>query len=562
MAATSETMSVENGLEQPAVAWFDHKGRLSAHSDSWLAGLSPLVAERVRAGMSFQELVNVELTVAPLARLGDRERKAWQRARLKRFQSGDGRAIEIRMANAKKRRIHCFRLQTSETLVWHRDSVGDEPSDLGEESLPHLATHDELTGLHNRLGLQHALQRMLHAARHDNGGCGLVFLDIDKIQVINDSGGYVAGDALLCEIAKLVQGMAGDNGVAARLGGDEFAIAIADINREDLLQLARNACKAVRNQSFHWQQQPFRITASVGAAHATGATNCATDFLRAADSACYAAKDAGGDRIKLFSHDDSTLNLRHSRLHWVARINSALSEDRFTLYVQPIVHTSGLPDSYLHFEVLVRMRLRDGQIGNPGEFLPAAEQYNLITEVDRWIVNRAIALVNEHVLFQDHLDTLSVNLSGRSIGDASFREHVYKLLAGHAQLAPKICFEVTETAVINKLKEGQRFIHQMRELGCRFALDDFGAGLSSFAYLKELDVDYLKIDGAFVRDIDKNPVHKAMVRSINEVGHVMNKKTIAEFVESEQIRQELLEIGVDYIQGFAVAKPTPFEDVL
>ena len=565
MAANAASLSRSSaGEDSVALALFDADGCLVSYSDAWATMLPEGLAEKLNPGLSFIDLVDMEIRLPPLSQLDDARRQAWRDERVRRFEAGDGEALELGVGGGRRLRIRAQGLVDGTTLLSHDYSNGDpDASRALQNKLGYLVTHDDLTGLLNRLGLEKSLDRMLASASDDSVGCGVCYLDVDQFQVLNDTGGYAAGDALLNALAAIIVEQAGPNAAVARIGGDEFALAIRDVDANEMLDRARGICTAVRGYTFEWEEQPFRITASLGVAHsARGGPTTSTDLVRAADSACYAAKDSGRDRVKVFSHDDSTLNLRHGRMHWVARINSALREDRFELNVQPIAPTvSDNDDGYLHYEVLVRMRLKDGRQSAPGEFLPAAEHYNLITELDRWILDRSIQYLDDNVLFQDHLHTLSINVSGRSLGDPVFRDHVTQTLAGRQRIAKKLCFEVTETAVINKLAEGKQFIREMRALGCRFALDDFGAGLSSFAYLKELDVDYLKIDGLFVRDIDSDPVHAAMVRSINEVGHVMGKKTIAEFVESDAIRAVLAEIGVDYVQGYGIGKPVPFDDV-
>lgn len=564
MAASAESLARAPANDASgALALFDTDGCLVCFSAAWTAMLPHDLATKLSPGLSFVDLVDMEIRLPPLSRLEDAQRLAWRNERLQRFEAGDGQALELGVGRGRRLRIRAQRMNDGSTVLCHDYSGADtDTSRALENKLGHLVTHDDLTGLLNRLGLKKALDRMLANATEESSGRGVCYLDIDQFQVLNDTGGYAAGDALLNALAAIIIEQAGPDAAVARIGGDEFAIAIANIEKNEIVDCARSICAAIRAYTFEWEEQPFRITASVGVVHSARGPDTSTDLVRAADSACYAAKDSGRDRVKVFSHDDSTLNLRHGRMHWVARINSALKEDRFELNVQPIAPTVAGDDSYLHYEVLVRMRLRDGRQSAPGEFLPAAEHYNLITELDRWILDRSIRYLDDNVLFQDHLHTLSINVSGRSLGDPVFRDHVVQTLGSRPRIAKKLCFEVTETAVINKLAEGQQFIHQMRELGCRFALDDFGAGLSSFAYLKELDVEYLKIDGLFVRDIDRDPVHAAMVRSINEVGHVMGKKTIAEFVESDAIRAVLAEIGVDYVQGYGIGKPVPFDDIL
>jgi diguanylate cyclase (GGDEF)-like protein/PAS domain S-box-containing protein len=426
--------------------------------------------------------------------------------------------------------------------------------------LAYQATHDDLTGLANRRALEEAITRLLSRRGDDDSDHALCFLDVDQIKVINDTCGHAAGDALLNRVARMLgQGLHGADTVA-RLGGDEFGVLLRDCDPKRAHEIAQKIRGAIQKRPFTWEGQQFRITVSIGVAPLGDDLPNAAEVMRAADSACYAAKEGGRNRVKLYSLVDSTLNLRKGEMHWVARIHSALAEKRLELYAQPIVPTLAGPGEYRHFEVLLRMNGRDGRCFAPGAFLPAAERYNLASQIDSWVLEETLSWLDRAPLFLDHLHVLSVNLSGQSLGEQAFRSHVRERVRRNALAARKLCFEITETAAISNLEPVQEFMKSMREFGCSFALDDFGAGLSSFAYLRTLDVDYLKIDGMFVKDLDDDPIHLAMVRSINEVGHVMGKKTIAEFVESEAIRERLAGIGVDMVQGFAIGEPAPFAD--
>jgi diguanylate cyclase (GGDEF)-like protein len=429
--------------------------------------------------------------------------------------------------------------------------------------LAYQASHDDLTGLANRRALEARITELLAEGLVGKHGHALCFLDLDQFKVVNDTCGRGAGDTLLNHLAKLLRdGLRGADTVA-RLGGDEFAVLLRDCEPTQAEGIAEKMRKAIAKRPFTWEGQQFRVTASVGVAPLSSSSmKNAGDVLQAADSACFAAKERGRNRVKLYALDDSTLNLRQGEMHWVARIHSTLAENRFELQVQPIAPAAGDDPDHLHFEALLRMNGRDGRQFSPGAFLPAAERYNLAIQIDSWVLAESLDWLHRSPLFLDHLHTLSMNLSGQSLGEPSFLSHVKERLRAHPDAARKLCFEVTETAAISNLDRAQEFIAAMREFGCTFALDDFGSGLSSFAYLRTLDVDYLKIDGVFVKDCHEDPIHKAMVRSINEVGHVMGKKTIAEFVENEDIRATLVEIGVDYVQGYAIGKPVPFADVV
>jgi diguanylate cyclase (GGDEF)-like protein len=432
--------------------------------------------------------------------------------------------------------------------------------------LKHQASHDDLTGLANRAGLIARINSLIAAKKSSSTQHALCFLDIDQIKVINDTCGHAAGDALINRIAQILRnGLRGADTVA-RLGGDEYAVLLCHCDPHQAQELAEKIRKGIANRPFNWEGQQFRVTVSVGVAPLTDDMLDANELLRAADSACYAAKERGRNRVKLYALDDSTLNLRQGEMHWVARIHTALAENRLQMYLQPIAPAAmptGTGNSNpLHFEALLRMNGKDGRIFPPGAFLPAAERYNLASLIDAWVLDDILGWLDRSPLFLDHLDVLAVNLSGQSLGDTAFLNHVHERMRRHPLAARKLCFEITETAAISNLDRVQEFMQSIRSFGTRFALDDFGAGLSSFAYLRTLDVDYLKIDGMFVKDVHEDPIHEAMVRSINEVGHVMGKKTIAEYVENDDVRDKLVSIGVDFVQGYAIGLPVPFEDVL
>ena len=432
--------------------------------------------------------------------------------------------------------------------------------------LKHQATHDDLTGLANRAGLIARINNLIAEKKNLSTQYALCFLDIDQIKAINDTCGQAAGDALINRIARILRrGLRGADTVA-RLGGDEYAVLLSHCDPHQAQELAEKIRKGIANHPFNWQGQQFRVAVSVGVAPLTNDMLDATELLRAADSACYAAKERGRNRVKLYALDDSTLNLRQGEMHWVARIHSALAENRLQMYLQPIAPTAapagtGSPN-HLHFEALLRMNGKDGRIFPPSAFLPAAERYNLAGQIDAWVLDDILGWLDRSPLFLNHLNVLAVNLSGQSLGDAAFLNHVHERMRRHPLAARKLCFEITETAAISNLDRVQEFMQSIRGFGTRFALDDFGAGLSSFAYLRTLDVDYLKIDGLFVKAVHEDPVYEAMVRSINEVGHVMGKKTIAEFVENDNVRDKLVSIGVDFVQGYGIGMPVPFEEML
>jgi len=310
-----------------------------------------------------------------------------------------------------------------------------------------------------------------------------------------------------------------------------------------------------------WMKNTFSIGVSIGLTQISKNSGNITEVLIHADSACYAAKDLGRNRIHTYHSDDALLAKRDGEFRWVNEIKDALNENRFELYAQPIVSLSDVPHNRI-YEVLLRLRTKNGDIIPPGAFFPAAERYNLSQPIDRWVVDHTFSWLKKHLSQLDDLDHLTINLSGASLGDNDLLHHIMQQINSDNLPPSKIKFEITETAAISNLRDATLFINTLREFGCQFALDDFGSGLSSFAYLKNLSVSTLKIDGLFVKDILNNKIDGAMVKSINEIGHVMGMKTIAEFVENDAIKDQLKTIGVDFAQGYGIGKPEPIDNIL
>ena len=444
-----------------------------------------------------------------------------------------------------------------------------EARNLSDE-LSYRTSHDPLTGLVNRNEFEHRLRRALETTRlrnvlQANGGRAnehvLCYLDLDQFKVINDTCGHVAGDELLRQVGALLSEQIRRRDTVARLGGDEFGILMEHCSLEQAQRVADNVRARIEAYSFAWDDKSFGLGVSIGIAPINGYTGGVTAAMSAADSACFAAKEQGRNRIHVYREDDAALAKWHGEIQWVGRINKALEEIRFLLYFQPIIPIDR-PTEGAHYEFLIRMRDKDGSIVTPNKFLPAAERYNLATKLDRWVVKESFSWLQSN---PDHLEQLyqcSINLSGHSLSDERFLDFVTEQF--HELHVPpnKICFEVTETAAIENLPAATRFIKALKAIGCVFSLDDFGSGLSSFAYLKNLPVDILKIDGMFVRDIVNDPIELAMVRSINEIGHVMGKQTVAEFVEDQAIFDKVRETGVDYAQGYVVGRPRPIDEGL
>ncbi len=371
----------------------------------------------------------------------------------------------------------------------------------------------------------------------------------------------MAGDELLRQLGGLLQQKVRRRDTLARLGGDEFGVLMEHCSLEHALRVANTLREAVEEYRFVWEDKGFNIGVSIGLVPITEISESIAGVLSAADTACYAAKDEGRNRIHVYREDDAELAKRHGEMQWVARIDRALEEDRFQLNFQPIVSVKSGEQKGAHYELLLRMQDEEGHIVHTSVFLPAAERYNLATKLDRWVVRKAFEWLTRHPEHLERLYLCEINLSGHSLGDGEFLELVIQQL-GEAAIPPeKVCFEVTETAAIANLTSATHFIQTLKGVGCHFALDDFGSGLSSFAYLKTLPVDFLKIDGLFVKDIADDPTDLAMVKSINEIAQAMGKQTVAEFVENEAILEKLREIGVDYAQGHYIGGPRPIEEM-
>lgn len=429
------------------------------------------------------------------------------------------------------------------------------------EQLTHQASHDSLTELSNRRAFEISLQHALESARGQGAEHVLFYLDLDQFKIINDTCGHIAGDALLRELSRILQARVRRQDMLARLGGDEFGVLMEHCSLSDALRVANALCSAVSEFRFAWDNKTFRVGVSIGVVPIDANSESCASVLSAADSACYAAKDGGRNRVHLYTENDLELARRKGEMRWVSRINQALEDNRFQLAFQPIVPTQG-PLGGHHYELLLRMKDETGQIVMPGAFLPAAERYHLAGKLDQWVVGTALDWLSSNPAHLNDLSLCSINLSGHSLGDDYLLNYLIGRLAPQPPLTRKICFEITETAAIANLSSALHFIHTLKDIGCRFALDDFGSGFSSFAYLKKLPVDFLKIDGMFVKDMIDDPVSLAMVNSINEIGHVMGMETIAEFVKDVEVLDKLRTIGVNYAQGYGIGKPRPLADLI
>ena len=422
-----------------------------------------------------------------------------------------------------------------------------------QETIRHLAYHDSLTGLANRHSFENEVQSALRSidaiTRH-----AMLYLDLDQFKVINDTCGHEAGDELLRQLAIILEGPLRATDTLARLGGDEFGILLTHCDLDQAVQVAERVLNFIKEFRYVWKDKTFSIGASIGLVMLEDRAQTLSEVMRIADMACYAAKDHGRNRMHVYSVEDTEFQQRRGEMEWVARISKALESDLFTLFRQCIEPLGRNTDR--HCEILIRMLDDDGEPVLPGVFIPAAERYNIMPAIDRWVVQNVFAFLEQNGAGANS-EIYFINLSGATLSDDHFAAFVTDQLKTRKLSPTRIGFEITETAVIANLNSAINFINRVKKLGCRIALDDFGAGLSSFSYLKTIRADYLKIDGGFIKDMLDDPMDHAIVVAINDIGHVVGLKTIAEFVESASIKQRLNELGVDYAQGFAINHPTP-----
>ena len=422
------------------------------------------------------------------------------------------------------------------------------------------ATHDAMTGLVNRAEFEVRLQGVIDRAHQDTSRHTLLYVDLDQFKLLNDACGHAAGDRLLQQIARLLQETARSRDILARLGGDEFGIILDSCSGEQAGRLARQLCEKMEDFRFIHGDQRFRVGASIGLVPVDDRWESTAAVLQAADVSCYAAKEAGRNRVHAWFDTDSAMRVRSREMQWAHRLEQALDENRFVLFAQRIFPIA-LPSEKITAEVLLRLVESDGSLTLPSAFLPAAERFDLSARIDRWVLRHAIAVLTDMPCLE-HVELLHINLSGQSIGDCVFHLQALDMLqqAG-SEVCRRICLEITETAAITRMADATVFIEQVHDLGCRVALDDFGAGASSFGYLKSLSADMLKIDGQFVKDIVTDPLDEAAVRCFVQVARVVKMATVAEFVDHPAVLEQLRGMGVDYAQGFLLHRPEPIEAV-
>lgn len=437
------------------------------------------------------------------------------------------------------------------------------------EELARQAISDPLTGLLNRREFNHWLEKLVEDAKAGGGHHALLYMDLDQFKVINDTCGHVVGDELLRRIADNIKARMRPQDILARLGGDEFGALLRNSTTEEALQIAEGLREAIINTPFSWQGRPFQVGVSIGV-RAITETSVPAEVLSAADAACYVAKEKGRNRIQLYFGGRDCAG-RRSEMEWIARINHALQEDRFCLYYQKIQPLNESGTCQEHREILLRMLDEDGTLVSPGQFIHLAERYDFMPSIDRWVIHHLFSQ-NIGLLHQAHQECAAkglacslmwtINLSGASLSDERFLDYVKAQLEEHALPPGSICFEITETTAMADFGRTIKFMESLKNFGCRFALDDFGAGVSSFGYLKQLPVDILKIDGSLIHGIAEHRIDYAMVEAVQHVARELGVKTVAEYVENQAILDALRTVGVDYAQGYHIHQPEPISSAV
>lgn len=442
-------------------------------------------------------------------------------------------------------------------LVFH--DVTEQRRLSGE--MTYRATHDALTGLVNRAEFETRLRRILNKAHEDRSEHALMYIDLDQFKLVNDACGHSIGDQLLQQVARLLGDSVRARDTLARLGGDEFAVILEHCSGEQAQRVAHQICERMDDFRFVHDDHRFRIGASIGLVPVDRRWGTAAAVMQAADTSCYAAKEAGRNRVHAWFDTDQAMRARQGEMQWASRLEKALDENRFELHAQRITSLSG-QDGGLHAEVLLRLRDTDGTMVMPGAFLPAAERFHLATRVDRWVLRQVVEHLKDRGACPE-VSSLSVNLSGQSIGDRAFHKQAMDLIGNAGEsVCARLCLEITETVAVTNMADAALFIEQVRALGVRVALDDFGAGASSFGYLKSLRVDFIKIDGQFIRDVVDDPLDEAAVRCFVDVARVVGVRTVAEFVDRSAVLERVRDIGVDFAQGYLVHEPEPLGALL
>ncbi|NOT12112.1 MAG: EAL domain-containing protein [Methylococcaceae bacterium] len=417
---------------------------------------------------------------------------------------------------------------------------------------------DKLTELFNRKGFYEKMELAVDQVRSSGKEFWLIFLDLDQFKHINDVSGHIAGDKLLIQVGSLIKKQLKKNDVIARFGADEFAVLLEGYSFADVQIKAEEIRRVIHQFRFVYESKMYDTAISIGVVWVDPTAESISELLSSADVACRVAKENGGNRVHIYHSSDQQLLIHEDHMQWIGRINKSLENDHFVLYRQKILPLT-TDNNEEHYELLIRLKDENGDIISPIQFIPAAERYGLMAKLDRWVIKTALAkMVSVYAKKPETTLEFSINLSGQSFCEPGFQEYLIDQVISSGIPPHRICFEMTETVAVSNLSQASDFMQAVKEIGCKFSLDDFGSGMSSFTYLKNLPVDYLKIDGYFVKTILENKIDRAMVESINQIGQVMGLKTIAEFVENDAILSELKKIGVDYAQGYGIGKPEPF----
>lgn len=462
------------------------------------------------------------------------------------------RDIDVNGLTFEQKIIYNPETKLYRTYVWDITKI----KTLTQE-MTYQATHDPLTNLINRREFECRLDKSIKSAKIDHAKHALCYMDLDKFKVVNDSCGHVAGDELLKQISFTINKKVRETDTFARLGGDEFALLFEGCSIKKAAELAEEIRLEIEDYRFHWDEKSFKVGISIGIVSIDSKSGTPKDIQSAADTACYIAKEQGRNRVHVYNIGSKEITEHTNETNWLTRINIALDNNDFILYFQKIAAIENKNDS--HYEVLIRMIDADKSLISPAAFLPAAERFNIMVAVDDWVIKNTLTIMSQpqyqHINF-------SINLSGQSLGDSKFMNDCITRISESQIDATRICFEITETAMIANINTAIKSVSILRGFGCKVALDDFGSGLSSFAYLKNLPVDYLKIDGSLIKDLDKDPINVTMVNSINHIGHSMGLKTIAEYVENDAVLNILSDMQVDYVQGYGIEKPIPLEKIM
>ncbi|HTX06537.1 MAG TPA: EAL domain-containing protein [Steroidobacteraceae bacterium] len=449
-----------------------------------------------------------------------------------------------------------------------RNAAGDQVGavvllhDVSEQrglarQMSYQATHDALTGLVNRREFERRLEEAIERGHRGDGQHVLCYLDLDRFKVVNDTSGHLAGDSMLREVAKLLRDAVRDSDTVGRVGGDEFGMLLVGCPLEKARQIADDVCRSVGEHRFVWRDKIFTIGVSVGLVEISRESGTLEELLTAADSACYVAKKQGSGRVAVYSARDEALARHTGEIQWLQKLQSALRESRFQLFYQPIVPAYGTDGGGPAMEVLVRLQDESGQQVPPLELVRAAERYRLMSLVDRWVVQTTLAALGRGAISVASDRCVAINVSGQTLADAQFLEFVVECLDSTGVLPSQVCFEISETAVVANLEHARRFVGVLHGMGCQFALDDFGSGVGSFSNLKSLPMDYLKIDGSFIRNLGRDSVNQAMVTAMIKLARTLNFKVIAEQVEDSAALDAARRMGVDFVQGYAIARPQP-----